>query len=541
MKVPRLLLRSSPLRAYTALACAVARGVSAAVLIALTYQATRGRASSTEWIVTFGLVMLAQFCLTLTTHMQLSRVLQYSVLPSLRYRLASVFQSAPLRTLEEIGPARMEQALLSDLGNVAYATNNWREAVSSVSTIVACLVVMAWLSMTLLPWVLAEVAIGLLVFYLLSRGARRFSTQAQEAQERAMVRARGVVEGIKELKLDANARESFMSEAFVPDIVRVHERTSASGAAAAVAGAWAALILVAATGLLVFRRANNVAPSIVAAYAFALFYLQGIVLSLASTIPRLLAGEAALSSMDELIAMASPEHRSEHAASNVTPPWTSLELRGIEHSYRREGLSGSQSDFAFGPIDFVLRPREIVFVVGGNGSGKSTFAKLLTGLYVPRAGEIRVDGQPIDPLDPDRYRQMFTAVMSDCHVFDELYGLEGADLDAKANGYLEMLRLERKVRVEKGVFSTVKLSQGQRKRLALATAYLEGREVYVLDEWAAQQDPEFKEIFYQKLLPELKRRGKAAVVITHDERYFRHADRIVRFESGRIMTDRSPG
>ena len=86
-----------------------------------------------------------------------------------------------------------------------------------------------------------------------------------------------------------------------------------------------------------------------------------------------------------------------------------------------------------------------------------------------------------------------------------------------------------------GVFSTTRLSRGQRKRLALVTAYLEDRPIYLFDEWAADQDPLFRRVFYQRLLPELKRRGKTVVAVTHDDRYFDAADQLIKLEEGKVV------
>src|SRR5262249_30260840 len=157
---------------------------------------------------------------------------------------------------------------------------------------------------------------------------------------------------------------------------------------------------------------------------------------------------------------------------------------------------------------------------GGNGSGKSTLSKLITGLYRPDSGSICVDGESISNEDADNYRQNFSAVFLDFFLFEKLHGFLSPELDQKALEYLVKLRLDKKIRVEGGVFSSTSLSQGQRKRLALLIAYLENRAVYVFDEWASDQDPEFREIFYKELLPNLKAMGKAIIVITHDDHYF---------------------
>ncbi|MBD0347011.1 MAG: ATP-binding cassette domain-containing protein, partial [Coleofasciculus sp. Co-bin14] len=171
---------------------------------------------------------------------------------------------------------------------------------------------------------------------------------------------------------------------------------------------------------------------------------------------------------------------------------------------------------------------------GGNGSGKSTLAKLITGLYIPETGEIQLDKQPINQQNREWYRQHFSVVFSDFYLFDRLLGLDKTDLDTQAQDYLKQLQLERKVTVENGKLSTTALSQGQRKRLALLTAYLEDRPIYLFDEWAADQDPVFKEIFYTQFLPELRDKGKTLLVISHDDRYFYLADRIIKLDYGKV-------
>ena len=173
-----------------------------------------------------------------------------------------------------------------------------------------------------------------------------------------------------------------------------------------------------------------------------------------------------------------------------------------------------------GPVNLTFRPGELTFIVGGNGSGKSTLAKIITGLYPPESGEILLDGKKVTNCDRDDYRQLFSAVFADFYIFGTMLGLNAVNLDSRALHYLTELHLEHKVKVRNGQLSTVDLSQGQRKRLALLTAYLEDRPFYLFDEWASDQDPQFKEIFYRQILPDLKARGKAIVVITHDDRYF---------------------
>ena len=234
------------------------------------------------------------------------------------------------------------------------------------------------------------------------------------------------------------------------------------------------------------------------------------------------------------------EHSTETCSfdqSEAAVAFNRLELRAILHSYHCEQ---DDSHFILGPINLSFRPGELVFLVGGNGSGKSTLAKLVAGLYVPEAGEIRLNGQLISDANRDEYRQLFSAVFADFYLFENLLGLKNPNIDTQAEGYLQQLHLNHKVKVRDGVLSTTAVSQGQRKRLALLTAYLEDRPFYLFDEWAADQDPHFKEVFYKRLLPELKARGKTVLVITHDDRYFYLADRLIKLDYGKLVLGAVP-
>jgi putative ATP-binding cassette transporter len=216
--------------------------------------------------------------------------------------------------------------------------------------------------------------------------------------------------------------------------------------------------------------------------------------------------------------------------------WQAITLRGVKVRYSNDRV---REGFELGPIDLELQPSELLFIIGGNGSGKSTLAKALTGLYRPVEGQVLLDGRPVREDEREAYSSLFSAVFSEFHVFDYVVGAGGAreDVGACARDHLARFGLADKVTIAKRRLSTTTaLSHGQRKRLALLCAYLEDRPIYVLDEWAADQDPIFKRFFYEVLLPELKSRGKCVVVITHDDQYFRWADRVLKLQDGRMLS-----
>jgi putative ATP-binding cassette transporter len=215
-------------------------------------------------------------------------------------------------------------------------------------------------------------------------------------------------------------------------------------------------------------------------------------------------------------------------------PFGRISLSGVQFSYPPQGQDRS---FAVGPMDFDVRSGEIVFLTGGNGSGKSTFLRLLTGLYAPTDGEVRVDATAVDAVNRQAYRDLFAAVFSDYHLFRRLYGVDPAD-PAEIQEWLARLDLDGKTQFVGDRFEPIDLSTGQRKRLALLAAVVEDRPMLVLDELAADLDPVFRRTFYEDVLPSLKRSGRTIVAATHDDRYFHVADRRFHLVDGRIAGER---
>jgi putative ATP-binding cassette transporter len=215
-----------------------------------------------------------------------------------------------------------------------------------------------------------------------------------------------------------------------------------------------------------------------------------------------------------------------------------IEMQDVVFTYKDKF---SDAAFHIGPIDFTLRSGELLFITGGNGSGKSTFLRVLAGLYHPQSGEILLDGMRVNSATRDLYRELFSAIFYDYHLFRQLYGIPEAD-PGELSRLLTKFRLEDKTGLTNGEFRTLDLSGGQRRRLALIVSMLENRPIVLLDEWTAEQDPEYRRKFYDELLPEMMRAGKTIVVITHDDRYLDELHlpaRRIHMEEGRIVNERA--
>lgn len=208
------------------------------------------------------------------------------------------------------------------------------------------------------------------------------------------------------------------------------------------------------------------------------------------------------------------------------------------HTLTMQAVTFSYPDqphgFSAGAFNEQIKQGELLFIIGGNGSGKSTFLKLLTGLYYPVTGQLMLDNKAIDPASYTTYRQLFSTVFTDFYLFDQLYGVTEENKE-KVGYWLEKMQLQHKVSYQPSGFTTTNLSTGQRKRLALIAALLEDKPILVLDEFAADQDPQFRQYFYETLLAEIKAMGKTIIAVTHDDHYFHVADRVLKMDEGRLL------
>ena len=264
-------------------------------------------------------------------------------------------------------------------------------------------------------------------------------------------------------------------------------------------------------------------------------YVWTPLLTIVSTLPGITEGKAA---MEELYQLVREERITRESGQHIHDPseerteeFTELTLDNVGFVYKSPT---GEFDFSVGPVSFTGRAGEIIFVAGGNGSGKTTLMKILTGLYPPASGEIRIDGKP---AGISRHRHLFSTVFSDFHLFDAVYGTDEID-DETVHKLLMQTELNHKIRwiAHERRFSTTRLSAGQRRRLALIASLLEDKAVYVFDEWAADQDPHFRRYFYETLLPSVRDQGKLIIAVSHDDRYFHTADRLIRMEYGRMVS-----
>lgn len=473
----------------------------------------------------------------------------------LRRALAAAVLRDPLRKTEAVGSARLMTAYSDDIRVITVALNQIPPFGVSVFVIIGCMVYLAWLSPGVFM-ILALVAVpALTVSVAIHKRSRALSAQTLTLRNRQVNLFRKIIEGIKELQLNRASSRRFLRDELGETVDR-HERIYVrSMLMFSLMGAWTQFVyFLSITAVLLYMVATHQGPEIIAPYIVVALYMKSHVSQLLSAVPiwsqaglvvaeldsqGYLSRDAALPSPTTASFLNSPNeakvgltaatHADAEADASIGDGRRCLELNGLVYTYRDERHGHT---FAVGPLDLAFHPGELVFIVGHNGAGKSTLVKLLSGLYACDTGALRYNGIEVTDANREGFRQLFSVIFTMPFVFDELPLDEldqsaATDRQARVATYLERLGLQHKVTVEGNRLTTVDLSHGQRKRLALLSAYLEDRPILIFDEWAENQDPAFKEVFYKELLPELRSLGKLVIVVSHETHYFSVADRIV--------------
>ncbi len=438
--------------------------------------------------------------------------------------------SIPFDAFEKIENGKIYASLSNDTETVSRAPNILVGMLTDTITLLCCFIYLGIVNIYGLLLSIVIIAVLASLYYAMGRSANRLMEQTRDNQNVFFGFINDLLYGFKELSLNFSKRSEFnrdMEESC--DEYRV-KRTSAAIKFINVSVIGDLLFMI-VIGVVVFAFPiyfREIRPSVLITYVFVFLYMTGPINGVIQVVPYLfeirISWNRINSLIDEVdrISTTSDPKNSRHDDIDRV----SVRLEDIEYEYQSDDKT-----FKVGPINYEFRSGEIVFITGGNGSGKTTLAKLLTGLYTPDKGRILINGLEIRRNELGEY---FSNVFSDFYLFKKLYGIDYKNTHDKIDEYLDVLQIKDKLTVSDGIFSTTKLSTGQRKRLALLVSYLEDRKIFIFDEWAADQDPEFRRFFYQDLLLELKQRGKCVIVITHDDRYFHIADAVLKLHAGQI-------
>jgi putative ATP-binding cassette transporter len=470
----------------------------------------------------------------------LTNRLSEATIYKLRIRLSKLILSSPYPNLQKIGKTKQLTNLTADISTIAQAFMLLPDICIKAVIISGCMAYLAWLSWQMALVLSCMILFGITSYLFVAKLPKKTLAMARDEYDNLNQAFRNLIEGIKELKLHKNRRKAFIQQSLAISAENNRRLSLAAGTAFLFANQYAFLLYYSTIALILFALPlYQVNQEVISGYVLVLLYMIGHLGGLTHNLPAFMGARIALEKVQKLgeVLQTDSIKSNEIQQSSIWETVHSLTLQNVTHSFHREK---ENSNFTLGPISLEFKPGELVFLIGGNGSGKTTLAMLLIGLFQPEQGDIRLNGIPITDANRDDYLQNFSVVFSDFYLFDELFGFDIDRITSKVTNYLERLHLHHKLSLKNGKLTTIELSQGQRKRLALLVAYLEDRPFYVFDEWAADQDPEFKELFYTELLPELVAKGKTVLAITHDDRYFHLADRCIKLEEGQIKAIEFP-
>ncbi len=513
---------------------AVISGIANAAVLATINQAAAS-ATATNAILAplfvFGLAILL-YTVSQRALMQNASGLAEATVLNLRARFVEALQTADLAEVERLNRSALYGCISSEMQVISDGALNLVIIAQAAILVIMTTVYLAWLSLPAL--LLASVFIAVAASFHIAR-TRQISERMTDTFTTSTALLDGFtdfVEGVKEVKLNS-ARSAHIASyirGLSSDVshhrLEIRELFTTDFVASQVT-----FFLLTGTMAFLVPMVTDTDRTTITKVTASVLFLIGPISAVVGSLPvlqRVNAAAEAIISVEAQIAQLKREP--EPIPSVQPPPFEQLALRAVTFNY--DGALG-EGGFRVGPIDLEVRRGDVVFITGGNGSGKSTLLKLLTGLYLPENGHVELNGGPVGDAGVTAYRNLFSAIFSDNHLFRQLYGIPQMD-PAKAHEYLALMEIEGKVQIVNHSFTTIALSSGQRKRLAMVALLLEDRPVCVFDEWAADQDPQFRRRFYREIIPMLKQRNKTIVAVTHDEQYFDAADFQVRLEEGQL-------
>jgi putative ATP-binding cassette transporter len=460
-----------------------------------------------------------------------------AIIHKLRVRLMDEVRHSELLPLDEIGRAAIVAAITKETATLTQATNMVAFAGQGVVLVFFVGIYIAYLSLLAFAVSVVVISVAGVIFHIKSRQVAAGTREAAEWDNRLFDRLIDLLDGFKEVRLNRSRSDDLFE-----DVVEVSRKAanikirSQSESYKQLVFSQSSMYLLLAAVVFMVPAFSDTKGGSITQVTTALMFVVGVCMGIVQTIPVLLAADVASDNIERLEArLRAIASAAQVGTLEPRRRFDKIEMRNVVFSYKDKS---SEAVFRVGPLNFTLHSGDLVFVSGGNGSGKSTFLKLLSGLYEPDSGEILLDGVRIDDANRDAYRELIAAIFVDYHLFQRLYGITDPD-PGEVDRLLTQFRLLEKTRLGgDGEFSTLDLSGGQRKRLALIVSLLEKRPILLLDEWTADQDPDFRRKFYDELLPELQQAGVTIVVITHDDRYLAELDlpaRKLRMDEGRFV------
>lgn len=498
------------------------------------YVARGERPDLWAWVI-LGAVFLVYYQCNLMALLGANKLIE-DLLSRLRLDVVDKLRQSELLTADKVGRGSLYSMVSQETNHLSVTFPLLIDGVQQAVLLLFSLMYLFYLSkMAFLVFILA-VGAGIVGYLLINRRFRDTLQALGKRQTRLLGAIGDIISGGKELRL--NSLKSL-------EVERAYRKLSRKTEGLLVASGehWAEMILLSSfVAFLMIGVVGFGFPQYVDGHSLIVFKLVPVLLFCIAPLSKIVAQSpmylradvglgAILHVQNELAAAGSISPQEAREQARQLRDFTSVSYEDIAFTYQS---AGDDAPFTVGPLTLSARRGEAIFLVGGNGSGKSTVLRLLCGLYPPSQGRLLVDGRELSNSSAAGFRELFSTVFVDFHLFDRLYGQEEAHPET-VNRLIGEMGLAGRVRYENGRFTQLNLSTGQRKRLALVVSLLEDRPVYLFDEWSAEQDVHFRQYFYETIIPRLKDQGKLVICVTHDERFWHLADRVIKLDLGSIV------
>jgi len=450
----------------------------------------------------------------------------------LRMDIVGIMGNAKFSDFKKQSP-KITTCLISDVSLLTQSAEHSIYFLTSLITMTLCMGYLFYLSQLLFVITLVVIICGALVYHLSFKRNQFFLKAARNEEQNFIQLLDALINGFKEIFLDQNKRIILGGK----KLNQIRDSTIGFNISAFTGISlnqligqvlFFALILV----VLLFSNKSFGLPVTTAVnFVFILLFLRSAIETTMVLLPGLYQANIAYKRITELRDTLASGTIVYHAANQGVNEFSVIQIKVLTYSYSSN--SGNEHGFAIGPVNIELERGQVYFIYGGNGSGKTTFVMLLLGLLDPDSGQIFCDGVLVTPLTIANYKIRFGAVFSDYYLFNEVF-YDNID-PLLVNQYIVLFELNDKVTWRDNAFSTKDLSMGQKKRLALIAVLLENKPIIVLDEWAADQDPYFRQKFYVEIIPLLKQKGFTILAVTHDDKYYHCADYLYKMQEGTLV------
>ena len=455
----------------------------------------------------------------------------------LHFNFAQQILARRLRDIEKIGVARLITIYTEDMAMVGAASLSIAGVGTSIFVVIGCLGYLLWISPGMLVSVLLVIITASFAYKAMHEHSINLARESMHQRDVHVNQFKSIVHGIKELKLNFERRKHYVRQEFFPTLEAHKVAHVRSSFIFSLGNAWTQIVYFGfmITALLYIVLTSE-SPAVLGPFLIVALFMRSYTTTIMNAIPVWSRAGVALERLSQDGFSTIPlDGKLNKPETQLVPEGEKLQLEvtDLMYSYRNES---DDRNFTIGPLNLTLNSGELIFVVGHNGAGKTTFAKLLSGLFENETGLIKCNGTAITAELQSSYQELFSVIFTDPFIFEQLIisdeFLTSADgVNARIDQYLEKLQINNKVTVNSNRLNSTDLSHGQRKRLALLMASLENKQILIFDEWAENQDPAFKEVFYRELLPELRDSGKLVVVISHESQYFDVADRVITLKA----------